>query len=76
MNWTKGTEVRFKNARWETALRGALFCREGERLLFALPFSPQHPFPLPELMCFARLDEVCGENRIIYAFDERKTPIF
>jgi len=76
MEWTRCEALRFKNARWETALRDALFRRCGARLELALPYSPQRPFPLPELMCFARLAEIGGEKRIIYAFDAQKTPIF
>ncbi len=74
--WMGGETLRFKNARWETELRGALFRREGDRLLFALPYSPRKVFPLPELMCFARLEEIQGEKRIIYAFNKEKTPMF
>ena len=76
MEWTRGETLRFKNARWETALRGALVRRSEGRLELAVPYSPQRPFPLPELMCFAKFAIIGGENRIIYAFDEQKTPIF
>lgn len=75
-NWTRGEALHFKNARWETALCGALVRRRGGRLELAVPFSPRQPFPLPELMCFARMERIGTENRIIYAFDEQKTPIF
>jgi len=34
------------------------------------------PWPLPELFCFARVEEIGGELHIIYAFDRRKAPIF
>lgn len=75
-NWTTGEMPHFKNARWETALRDALVRRLGARLEIAVPFSSQRPFPLPELMCFARLGDFGTEKRIIYAFDAQKTPIF
>ena len=42
----------------------------------ALPYSPARPWPLPELFCFARVEEIGGEPHIIYAFDRRKAPIF
>lgn len=48
----------------------------GGRLELALPYSPARPWPLPELFCFARVEEIGGEPHIIYAFDRRKAPIF
>ena len=75
-DWVAAEGLHFKNARWETALRGALVRRRGGHMEVAVPFSPQHPFPLPELMCFARLEKFGAENRIIYVFDAQKTPIF
>ena len=45
-------------------------------LELALPYSPARPWPLPELFCFARVEEIGGEPHIIYAFDRRKAPIF
>ena len=74
--WTKGETLRFKNARWETAFRAALLRRDGARLELSLPYSPQKPFPLSELMCFARWERIEGQERIIYAFGEDQTPIF
>ena len=58
--WRHGAPVRFPSARWE----------------LALPYSPARPWPLPELFCFARVEEIGGEPHIIYAFDRRKAPIF
>ena len=62
--WRRGAPVRFPSARWELT-----FSR-------ALPYSPARPWPLPELFCFARVEEIGGEPHIIYAFDRRKAPIF
>ena len=58
--WRRGAPVRFPSARWE----------------LTLPYSPARPWPLPELFCFARVEEIGGEPHIIYAFDRRKAPIF
>ena len=74
--WVRGESLHFKSARWERAAKSALVRASPERLELAFPFSPERPFPLPELMCFARLGSICGEDRIIYAFDAQKTPIF
>ena len=75
-HWSVCTEVHFKNARWELAVRGALTeVRDGKRL-FALPYSVSGPFPLPELMCFARLISLNGRKHIMYAFDEEQRPTF
>ena len=41
-----------------------------------VPWREGGPFPLPELFCFARVEEIGGEPHIIYAFDRRKAPIF
>ena len=60
--WRRGAPVRFPSARG--------------RLELALPYSPVKPWPLPELFCFARVEEIGGELHIIYAFDRRKAPIF
>ena len=69
--WRRGAPVRFPSARWELTFSRAL-----RRLELALPYSPARPWPLPELFCFARVEEIGGEPHIIYAFDRRKAPIF
>lgn len=75
-HWSVCTGEHFKNVRWELALRGALVRREGERLCFALPYHPDRPFPLTELMCFAQLIRISGQEHIMYAFNAKKEPIF
>ena len=66
--WRRGAPVRFPSARWELTFSRALRRENGGRLELALP--------LPELFCFARVEEIGGEPHIIYAFDRRKAPIF
>ena len=68
--------MRFPSARWELTFSRALRRENGGRLELALPYSPARPWPLPELFCFARVEEIGGEPHIIYAFDRRKAPIF
>ena len=74
--WSVCTAERFKNVRWELALRGALVSRGEGRVRFALPYRADLPFPLPELMCFAKWERIFGSDRIIYTFDAEKNPIF
>ena len=69
--WRRGAPVRFPSARWELTFSRALRRENGP-----LPYSPARPWPLPELFCFARVEEIGGEPHIIYAFDRRKAPIF
>ena len=64
--WRRGAPVRFPSARWELTFSRALRRENGGRLELALP----------ELFCFARVEEIGGEPHIIYAFDRRKAPIF
>ena len=74
--WRRGAPVRFPSARWELTFSRALRRENGGRLELALPYSPARPWPLPELFCFARVEEIGGELHILYAFDRRKAPIF
>ena len=74
--WRRGAPVRFPSARWERPFSRALRRENGGRVELALPYSPARPWPLPELFCFARVEEIGGEPHIIYAFDRRKAPIF
>ena len=74
--WRRGAPLRFPNARWELAFSCALRRENGGRLELALPYSPARPWPLPELFCFARVEQIGAQPYIIYAFDEKKAPIF
>ena len=74
--WRAAPRLRFPCGRWELTLSRAL-CRESTgRLEFALPYSSARPWPLTELFCFARAERIGTEIYIIYAFDEKKAPIF
>ena len=74
--WQKGAAARFSTGRWELAFSRALRREERGRTEYALPYSPAQPWPLPELFCFARMQSIGERHYIIYAFDEKKTPIF
>ena len=74
--WRRGAPVRFPSARWELTFSRALRRENGGRLELALPYSPARPWPLPELFCFARVEQIGAQPYIIYAFDEKKAPIF
>ena len=74
--WRHRSPVRYPRARCELTFSRALRRENGGRLELALPYSPARPWPLPELFCFARVEEIGGEPHIIYAFDRRKAPIF
>ena len=74
--WRRSSAVRFPAGRWEIALSGALQREKYGRLEFALPYSPTCPWPLTELVCFARVEKLDGQTYIIYAFDGGKNPIF
>ena len=69
----------FRSARLDCALSllsGALVREtEGERLL-ALPYDEDAPFPLPELFCLARVEEVAHRRCVVYRLDGRNRPIF
>ena len=53
---------------------GVLTVTEKRRV--ALPFSPEQPFPLPTLFCFARVECRDGKWWAVFAFDERGWPVF
>lgn len=74
--WRASPRSRFPNGRWELTLAPALYRGRTGRLEFALPWSPARPWPLTELFCFARAEHIGAEVYIIYAFDEKKAPIF
>ena len=69
--WRRGAPVRFPSARWELTFSRAL-----RSVNLYSPDAIARPWPLPELFCFARVEEIGGEPHIIYAFDRRKAPIF
>ena len=74
--WHRGEGLRFPIGRWELMLSGALMRQMGARREFALAYDGTVPFPLTELFCFARWERIGGRQYIIYAFDEKNTPIF
>lgn len=74
--WRAPPRVRFPNGRWELALAHALYRERSGRIEFALPYSPAHSWQLSELFCFARAERIGAEVYIIYAFNEKKAPIF
>ena len=69
----------FRSARLDCALartRGALLCRKDGEKLLALPDAPDAPFPLAELFCFARVQEISGRAYVVYRLDPQNSPIF
>ena len=76
VGWHRGEGLRFPIGRWELMLSGALMRQTGARREFALVYDGTVPFPLTELFCFARWERIGGRQYIIYAFDEKNTPIF
>ena len=54
---------------------GALFCREGQRALAALPRDDRRPFPLEGMFCFARLRRIREREYWVFAFDSREWPV-
>lgn len=55
--------------------REALFARQGEVSLVALPFDLRGPFPWPELFCLARIVPWQGREWAAFAFDGQERPI-
>ena len=76
VGWHRGEGLRFPIGRWELMLSGALMRQTGTWREFALAYDGTVPFPLTELFCFARWERIGGRQYIIYAFDEKNTPIF
>ena len=75
--WKSGGAAHFPNGRWEMAFSHALRRGAGGgKTEFALPYSPRAPWPLTELFCFAHVCEIGTELYIVYAFDEKKRPVF
>ena len=56
--------------------QGVLTRRWGNVRLIALPFSPEKPFPLTSLFCFANIRVLNGKKYAIFAFDGKEWPIF
>ena len=54
---------------------GALWRREGETLLLALPYAPRRPMPLTGMFCFARPCRIRGERYLVWTFDSRERPV-
>ena len=63
-------------ARQLAALPGALWRRERDQKLLALPYAPDRPFPLPELFCFAQIRTIRGESYAVYRFSGAGEPVF
>lgn len=62
---------RFLQSRLRPAGR-AWWRREGALLLLALPLEPGRPFPLEALFCLGRLEQVEGQQCVVYAFREEE----
>ena len=54
---------------------GALWRREGETLLLALPYVPRRPLHLAPMFCFARPCRIRGERYLVFAFDTGEQPV-
>ena len=72
------TLMSFRNdcGQWCLLLADGMGSGEAARREFALAYDGTVPFPLTELFCFARWERIGGRQYIIYAFDEKNTPIF
>ena len=57
-------------------LPGALVYTDRGGCFLAIPWRPDRPFPLPELFCFAVLEEVGEETCAVFCFDRGGTPCF
>lgn len=55
--------------------QGVLTKKKGDWRLLALPFSPEKPFPLVSLFCFAHLRKLREGTYIVYAFDGEEWPL-
>ena len=56
---------------WE----GAMWRREGERRLLAMPYDSRRPFPLCALFCFARITAISGRWYAVFIFDTEEQPM-
>lgn len=54
---------------------GALFRRQGNQLLVALPYPPGGEFPFTELFCLAEIFEMGGLRYVVYTFSEEGKPM-
>lgn len=54
---------------------GVLTRREGRLHLAALPWEDRGPFPLPELFCFARVEQIEKQRCVVFAFDDAGEPV-
>lgn len=55
--------------------KGALWRREGELLLLALPYGEGAEFPLTELFCLAEIRILQGKRHVVYAFTGEGKPV-
>lgn len=55
--------------------QGAMVCRTGKQCRLALPFSPEKPFPLPGLFCFACIRPIGGADYAVFTFDGQEWPV-
>lgn len=69
--WRSAPPERFHP--WRT--EGGLCRRRGGVWQLALPYSPDQPFPLPELVCLAKICTVEGQERAVFFFDDAMTPL-
>lgn len=54
--------------------RQVLICRGEEGFSLALPTRPDRPFPLTPLFCLGRVEQVNGQQCVVYRFDGRGRP--
>ena len=55
--------------------QGVLTRMQGGCRLLALPFSPQLPFPLVSLFCFARIRKIREGTYAVFAFNGEEWPV-
>lgn len=65
----------FRFHRWQLP-QGALWRRGEKGRFLALPFSSNRPFPLPELFCFSRIQQIRQENYAVFLLNEQEMPLF
>lgn len=78
MDWTPLEDAMFHSPGLRRQLQGtegALWRREGETLLLALPYAPRRPMPLTGMFCFARPCRIRGERYLVWTFDSRERPV-
>ena len=57
------------------AREGALFRRQGELLLVALPYPTGGEFPFTELVCRAEMIAIGGLRYVVYTFSKEGKPM-